>query len=57
MTPALATVVNHGVAELLEQIIRQYCPGNQITDQLLYQLETMEIFEGESLNIEKRSDQ
>ncbi len=57
MAPALATVVNHGVAELLEQIIRQYCPGNQITDQLLYQLETMEIFEGESLNIEKRSDQ
>lgn len=53
MTPALATVVNHGISELVEKIIRQYCPGNQISDQLLYTLKTIEIFEGESLKPEK----
>ena len=49
MTPALATVRNPEVEELIRELVLQYCPGGRRNERLLYQSEEIELFEGESL--------
>lgn len=49
MTPALATIRNPGVEEMIRELVLQYCPGGHRSERLLYQSEAIELFEGESL--------
>lgn len=51
MTPALATIRNHGVEEMIQNIVMQYKSG-KVSDQLLYQNTAVDIFEGESLKFQ-----
>ena len=49
MTPALATILNPEVEQLIRDLVLQYSPGGKKSGRLLYQSDKIEIFEGESL--------
>ncbi len=49
MTPALATVMNIGVEETIRNLVREYCPGANRSERLMFHLENTTVFEGESL--------
>lgn len=49
MTPSLATVVNIGVEKTIREVISEYCPGAVRSKKMVFQLETTEIHEGESM--------
>ena len=49
MTPALATILNPEVEQLIRDLVLQYSPGGKKSGRLVYQSDKIEIFEGESL--------
>ena len=49
MTPALATIQNPGVEEMIRELVLQFCPGGHRSERLLYQSDEIELFDGESL--------